>query len=89
MATTPSAAYRPPNAFDRRIFNPLIARLSALGVSFAGSRILEIRGRRSGQPRRNPVNPLAVDGQRYLVAPEIEVVYEEPAADTWEMQVEP
>lgn len=69
MATTPPAAYRPPSWFDRHIFNPLIARLSSLGVSFAGSRILEVPGRRSGQPRRNPVNPLALDGRRYLVAP--------------------
>ena len=69
MGTTPSATYRAPSWFDRRIFNPLVARLSSLGLSFAGSRILEVPGRRSGQPRRNPVNPLTLDGRRYLVAP--------------------
>ncbi len=49
--------------------NPLIAGLTRLGVGFWGSRILEVRGRKSGSPRRNPVNPLIVDGHRYLVAP--------------------
>ena len=69
MAVKASAAYRAPSWFDRRIFNPLVARLSSLGLSFAGSRILEVPGRRSGQPRRNPVNPLTLDGRGYLVAP--------------------
>jgi deazaflavin-dependent oxidoreductase (nitroreductase family) len=40
-----------------------------LGISLAGSRILEVRGRTSGQPRRTPVNPLTLDGTPYLVAP--------------------
>jgi deazaflavin-dependent oxidoreductase (nitroreductase family) len=61
--------YRAPSAFDRKVINPAIAALSRLGLSFAGSRILEVRGRRTGQARRNPVNPLVVDGRRYLVAP--------------------
>jgi deazaflavin-dependent oxidoreductase (nitroreductase family) len=34
-----------------------------------GSRVLEVPGRRSGLPRRTPVNLLTVDGTRYLVAP--------------------
>ena len=40
-----------------------------MGISVAGSRILEVRGRTSGQPRRTPVNPLTLDSTRYLVAP--------------------
>jgi len=47
----------------------MVAGLTRLGVSLAGSRILEVRGRTSGQPRRTPVNPLGLDGTRYLVAP--------------------
>nr|WP_208382497.1 nitroreductase family deazaflavin-dependent oxidoreductase [Microbacterium ulmi] len=43
--------------------------LTRLGLSFAGSRVLAVRGRTSGQWRTNPVNPLHVDGARYLVAP--------------------
>ncbi|HEX3262382.1 MAG TPA: nitroreductase family deazaflavin-dependent oxidoreductase [Solirubrobacterales bacterium] len=38
-------------------------------MSLAGSRILEVRGRTTGEPRRTPVNPLTLDGARYLVAP--------------------
>jgi deazaflavin-dependent oxidoreductase (nitroreductase family) len=38
-------------------------------VSVAGSRVLEIRGRKTGQPRRTPVNLLTLEGARYLVAP--------------------
>ena len=31
--------------------------------------MLEVRGRKTGQPRRTPVNPLTLEGTRYLVAP--------------------
>ena len=31
--------------------------------------MLEVRGRKSGEPRRTPVNLLTLDGTRYLVAP--------------------
>jgi deazaflavin-dependent oxidoreductase (nitroreductase family) len=51
------------------VFNPLVAALTRLGVSVAGSRVLEVRGRKSGEPRRTPVNLLVLDGTRYLVAP--------------------
>ncbi len=51
------------------MFNRGVAALTRLGVSVAGSRILEVRGRTTGEPRRNPVNPLTLDGTRYLVAP--------------------
>jgi deazaflavin-dependent oxidoreductase (nitroreductase family) len=39
------------------------------GISLFGSRVLVVRGRRSGEPRSNPVNLLELDGERYLVAP--------------------
>jgi hypothetical protein len=32
---------RPPSWFDPAVFNPLVAALSRLGLSFAGSRILD------------------------------------------------
>jgi deazaflavin-dependent oxidoreductase (nitroreductase family) len=51
------------------VFNPAVAALTRLGVSVAGSRVLEVRGRTTGEPRRTPVNPLTLDGTRYLVAP--------------------
>jgi len=34
-----------------------------------GSRVLRVRGRRSGEWRETPVNVLTRDGERYLVAP--------------------
>jgi deazaflavin-dependent oxidoreductase (nitroreductase family) len=51
------------------VFNRTVAALTHLGLSVAGSRILEVRGRKTGEPRRTPVNPLTLDGTRYLVAP--------------------
>jgi deazaflavin-dependent oxidoreductase (nitroreductase family) len=53
----------------RHIANGLMRDLTRLGVSVRGSRVLETRGRRSGQPRRTPVNLLAFDGHEYLAAP--------------------
>jgi deazaflavin-dependent oxidoreductase (nitroreductase family) len=61
--------YRRPGWFTQHIFNPLVAGLTRLGLSVAGSRVLEVRGRTSGQLRRTPVNVLTLDGKRYLVAP--------------------
>ncbi|MEU0092896.1 nitroreductase/quinone reductase family protein [Kribbella sp. NPDC006257] len=51
------------------VFNKLVAGLTNLGVSLMGSRVLSVRGRKSGEWRSNPVNLLVLDGQRYLVAP--------------------
>jgi deazaflavin-dependent oxidoreductase (nitroreductase family) len=50
-------------------FNGFVGVLTRLGMSFAGSRVLAVRGRTSGEWRTTPVNPLRVSGQRYLVAP--------------------
>jgi deazaflavin-dependent oxidoreductase (nitroreductase family) len=61
--------YREPSWFDRKILNPTVAGLTRLGISFWGSRILEVRGRTSGEARRNPINPVVYEGKRYLVAP--------------------
>jgi deazaflavin-dependent oxidoreductase (nitroreductase family) len=61
--------YQRPDWFTNHVFNPLVQGLTRLGVSIMGSRILEVRGRRSGEWRRTPVNLLRVDGVDYLVAP--------------------
>src|SRR3954462_4026314 len=61
--------YQRPDWFTKRVFNPFVAALTRLGLSVAGSRVLEVPGRKSGAPRRTPVNLLSLDGQRYLVAP--------------------
>jgi deazaflavin-dependent oxidoreductase (nitroreductase family) len=61
--------FQRPGWFTTNVFNRAVAALTRLGVSVAGSRILEVRGRKTGEPRRTPVNPLTLDGTRYLVAP--------------------
>jgi deazaflavin-dependent oxidoreductase (nitroreductase family) len=64
-----STQYREPGRLLRTIMNPLVVMLMRAGISVWGSRILEVRGRTSGVPRRTPVNVLEVDGARYLVSP--------------------
>jgi len=66
---TMSDRYLAPGWFTRRVFNPAIRGLTGWGVSVKGSRVLEVRGRTSGEVRTTVVNLLTVDGQRYLVAP--------------------
>ena len=61
--------YQRPDWFTKHVFNPLVAGLTRMGLSLAGSRVLEVPGRKSGEPRRTPVNLLSLDAQRYLVAP--------------------
>ena len=61
--------YRRPGWFTKNVFNRAVAALTRAGVSVLGSRVLEVRGRKSGQPRRTPVNLLTYEGERYLVSP--------------------
>lgn len=61
--------FKQPGWFTKHVFNPLVAWLSRRGLSVAGSRVLEVQGRKSGEWRRTPVNPLEFEGGRYLVAP--------------------
>ena len=61
--------YRRPGWFTRYVFNPAVAGLTRLGISVLGSRVLEVTGRKSGQPRRTPVNLLTFEGNQYLVSP--------------------
>lgn len=70
-ATTTSSEqrYLAPDAVSRRILNPLMASLVRLGFGARGGRILHVRGRRSGEWRTVPVNPLTLGRERYLVAP--------------------
>lgn len=61
--------YQKPDFVTKRVFNPLFGFLMMLGLSFRGSRILYVTGRKSGKVYSTPVNPLSFEGQRYLVAP--------------------
>jgi deazaflavin-dependent oxidoreductase (nitroreductase family) len=61
--------FQEPGWFTRNVFNRTVAALTRAGVSIAGSRVLEVQGRKSGEWRRTPVNVLTLDGARYLVSP--------------------
>lgn len=61
--------YDRPDWATKHIFNPMVAFATRMGLSVRGSRILAVRGRKSGEWRTTPVNLLNFEGQRYLVAP--------------------
>jgi deazaflavin-dependent oxidoreductase (nitroreductase family) len=61
--------YREPGWFTKHVFNKAVAGATRLGVSVWGSRVLEVRGRKTGEPRRTPVNLLTSGDATYLVAP--------------------
>ncbi|NJP43852.1 nitroreductase family deazaflavin-dependent oxidoreductase [Actinacidiphila epipremni] len=51
------------------VFNRAVAFLTRRGFSVWGSRVLAVKGRKSGEWRTTPVNLLTLEGERYLVAP--------------------
>ena len=61
--------YIRPGWFTRHLLNPAVALLTRTGISVWGSRILAVRGRKSGEWRTTPVNLLEHEANRYLVAP--------------------
>ena len=65
--TTPH--YKRPDWFTRNVFNRTVSGLTRLGVSVLGSRVLEHRGRTTGELHHTPVNLLTLDGTQYLVSP--------------------
>jgi deazaflavin-dependent oxidoreductase (nitroreductase family) len=52
-----------------RMSNKMVQQLTKLGVSVWGSRVLMVRGRKSGEVREVPVNLLPFEGKQFLVAP--------------------
>ncbi|HYV65796.1 MAG TPA: nitroreductase/quinone reductase family protein [Myxococcales bacterium] len=64
----PAVRYIKPS-LGTRIFNAVPSALARLGISVYGSRILAVRGRKSGEWRTVPVNLLIHEGVQYLVAP--------------------
>jgi len=60
--------YVAPGWFTRNVVNRVVAALTRFGISVWGSRVLQVRGRKTGEPRRTPVNLLTLEGSRYLVA---------------------
>jgi deazaflavin-dependent oxidoreductase (nitroreductase family) len=51
------------------VFNDTVGRLTRLGISVYGSRVLSVKGRKTGEWRSVPVNPVTYRGERYLVSP--------------------
>lgn len=64
-----STHYRAPGWLTKNVFNVLVAGATRLGISVLGSRILRVRGRRSGVWRTVPVNVLTLRDDRYLISP--------------------
>jgi deazaflavin-dependent oxidoreductase (nitroreductase family) len=52
----------------RYVFNPIVRGVFRLGLPAPGTAILETIGRKSGQPRSNPVTNGLVDGVFWIVA---------------------
>jgi deazaflavin-dependent oxidoreductase (nitroreductase family) len=68
--TNPAHAhYKRPDWFTRTVMNRFLNLMMRLGLSVRGSRVLEHRGRTSGDVHHTPVNLLTIDGVDYLVAP--------------------
>jgi deazaflavin-dependent oxidoreductase (nitroreductase family) len=63
------AYYRKPDWFTKNVFNRSVELMTRAGISVWGSRILRVRGRKSGEWHRHPVNLLTHEGKQYLVAP--------------------
>lgn len=61
--------YQRPDWFTKHVFNRAVAIATRLGISVWGSRVLRVRGRKSGEWRSSPVNLLTLGGTQYLVAP--------------------
>ncbi|MEU8761361.1 nitroreductase family deazaflavin-dependent oxidoreductase [Streptomyces sp. NPDC048659] len=65
--TTPKPYYLQGSPFAVRL-NSVIGWLARHGVSLAGSAELSVRGRKSGEMQRIPVNPYEHGDARYLVS---------------------
>jgi deazaflavin-dependent oxidoreductase (nitroreductase family) len=68
MGTEQADRYVQPSR-STNMFNQVVAFLTRRGISVWGSRVLAVRGRKSGNVQRVPVNLRTHDGVRYLVAP--------------------
>ena len=60
--------YQEPSRLERA-GNTVIRWLAELGISIAGTRALQVRGRKTGKPRSVVINLLVVDGVDYVVSP--------------------
>lgn len=61
-------AFREPTSVEK-VFNRALGALIGWGIGPAHVYLLEVRGRKSGKLYVTPVDPLELNGKRYLVAP--------------------
>lgn len=61
--------YQRPTWYHLHVQDPVIRFFMALGISVWGSRVLRVKGRKSGESHDTPVNLLTIDKTQYLVAP--------------------
>lgn len=62
--------YRPAPWIFRHVFNPVVKLIvGPLGIRLRGGEILTVARRTFGPPHSEPINPMVLDGKRYLVAP--------------------
>ena len=69
MGAAPEPRVIAANTFADRLTRRIVAGLTRMGISLLGSRVLYVRGRKTGEWRTTPVNLLEYEGERYLVAP--------------------
>jgi hypothetical protein len=62
----PAPSYLKPSALER-VFGRMLVFLVRIGLIRGHFYVLEVRGRKSGRTISLPVDPLDLDGQRYLV----------------------
>jgi hypothetical protein len=63
------AYYKKPDWFNNHVVNPSVVLMTRAGISVWGSRVLRVRGRKSGEWHSHPVNLLPYNGEQYLVSP--------------------
>ncbi|MEP6650478.1 MAG: nitroreductase family deazaflavin-dependent oxidoreductase [Lapillicoccus sp.] len=71
MTQQPGSPHRyvAPTSRGDILFIKAVRWLTERGISLLGSRVLTVRGRKTGTPQSVPVNLLTLDDERYLVAP--------------------
>ncbi|MGB3481477.1 MAG: nitroreductase/quinone reductase family protein [Mycobacterium sp.] len=80
--------YDKPNAAARAA-NWMIKLLAEAGVSLSGTRLLRVRGRKSGEMRAVVINLMSIDGVDYLVSPRGNTQWARNARAAGEVQLGP
>lgn len=83
-----SVRYEEPTTAARAV-NAVVRWLAEAGVSLAGTRALQVRGRRTGLPRTVVVNVLSVGGRDYVVSPRGDTQWARNARAAGEVAVGP